>query len=217
MSTPRVKICGITTPEDAAMAARLGADAIGVLVGLSHASEDELGPDRAGAIMAGLPPFVAGTLVTHQTRLDDVCRLCRAVRPQVLQLHGPFPIEAISLLRKEFRALWIVACVHVESEAALDEAQRVALHVDAVLLDTKTPTRIGGTGMTHDWAISRRVRDALPATPIILAGGLTPDNVGRAIAEVRPYAVDVNSGVSVRRGVKSSELMARFIRAVRES
>jgi len=217
VSIPRVKVCGITTPEDAALAARLGVDAIGVLVGLSHASEDELDPERAGAIVAGLPPFVAGTLVTHRTTLEDVCRLCRAVRPQVLQLHGGFAMDALPALRETFPALRIVTAVHVDGEGTLDEARRVERFVDGVLLDTKTATRIGGTGITHDWAISRRVRDALRVTPVILAGGLTPDNVGRAIAEVRPYAVDVNSGVSVRRGVKSSELMARFIRAVRES
>src|SRR5439155_14941175 len=139
------------------------------------------------------------------------------VRPQVLQLHGGFALDTLPALREAFPALRIVIAVHVDGEGTLDEARRVARSVDGVLLDTKTATRIGGTGITHDWAISRRVREALRGRPVILAGGLTPDNVGRAIAEVRPYAVDVNSGVSVRRGVKSSELMARFIRAVRES
>jgi phosphoribosylanthranilate isomerase len=211
----RVKICGVTRAGDAALAASLGADAVGVLVGLSHASEDELDAEHARAIVTGLPPFVVGTLVTHRAELDEVRRLCRAVRPQVLQLHGAFPIEAIPALREAFPALRIVACVHVDGEATLAAAHRVASHVDAILLDTKTATRIGGTGMPHDWSISRRVREALPATPIVLAGGLTPDNVGRAIAEVQPYAVDVNSGVSLRRGAKSSELMERFIRAAK--
>jgi phosphoribosylanthranilate isomerase len=215
MPTARVKICGVTRTEDAALAASLGADAVGVLVGLSHASEDELDVEHARAIVAGLPPFVAGTLVTHRTELDEVRRLCRAVRPQVLQLHGAFSLDAVPALRETFPALRIVACVHVEGEPTLAAAQRVAPHVDAILLDTKTATRIGGTGVTHDWSISRRVREALPTTPIILAGGLTPDNVGRAIVEVRPYAVDVNSGVSVCRGVKSPGLMERFTRAAK--
>src|SRR6185369_13147910 len=156
------------------------------LVGLSHASEDGLDVERARAIVAGLPPFVAGTLVTHRTELEEVRRLCRAVRPQVLQLHGAFPMDAVPALRATFPALRIIACVHVEGEATLAAAQRVARHVDAVLLDTKTTTRIGGTGMTHDWSVSRRVREALGPTAVVLAGGLTPDNVARAIAEVGP-------------------------------
>ena len=213
----RVKICGVTTPADAALAARLGADAIGVLVGLLHPSEDELDPERAAGIVAALPPFVVGTLVTHRTELDELRRLCRLVRPHVVQLHGGIPRDDVSALRREFPTVRLVGCVHVDGERTLEDARRAAAHVDAILLDTKTATRIGGTGVTHDWSISRRVREALPTTPIILAGGLTPDNVARAIGVVRPYAVDVNSGVSARRGVKSAELIEGFISAVRAS
>jgi phosphoribosylanthranilate isomerase len=211
----RVKICGITTPADAALAVSLGADAVGVLVGLRHASDDEVDPARAATIVAGLPPFVAGTLVTHRTELGELRRLCGIVRPQVIQLHGGVPREGVAELRREFPALRLVGCVHVEGEGTLDDARRTARHVDAIILDTKTTLRMGGTGTTHDWSISRRVRETLAPTPVILAGGLTPDNVAGAIAEVRPYAVDVNSGVSLRRGVKSAELIERFIRAAR--
>jgi phosphoribosylanthranilate isomerase len=211
----RVKICGVTTPEDAALAARLGADAVGVLVGLVHASEDEVDPERAAAILATLPPFVAGTLVTHRAEREEVRRLCRAARPQVLQLHGDFPLEAIAGLRESFPALRIVKTVHVDGEQALEDARRAAPQVDAVLLDTRTATRIGGTGVTHDWTISRKIRDALSATPVILAGGLTPDNVARAVDHVRPHAVDVNTGVSLRRGQKSADLITRFVRAAK--
>lgn len=213
----RVKICGITTPADAALAARLGADAVGVLVGLGQPSEDELDPDRAAALVAALPPFVAGVLVTHRTDPGELGRLCRVVRPQIVQLHGGVATDTVAALRAQFPALRIVGCVHVEGERTLDEARRAAGMVDGIILDTKTATRVGGTGVPHDWSISRRVREALPATPIVLAGGLTPDNVARAIATVGPYAVDVNSGVSLRRGVKSPELIERFIRAAHAS
>ena len=215
--TVRVKICGVTTPEDAALAARLGADAVGVLVGLSHASEDELDPEPAGAILATLPPFVVGTLVTHRTRLEDVQRLCRATRPHAVQLHGDVADDVIPGLRELFPSLRIVKTVHVDGEGSVDAAHRVAPHVDAVLLDTRTATRIGGTGLTHDWSITRRIRDALADTPVILAGGLTPDNVAAAVDRVHPSAVDVNSGVSLRRGQKSDELLARFIRTAKTS
>jgi phosphoribosylanthranilate isomerase len=213
--TTRVKICGITTPQDAAVAAALGADAIGVLVGLVHASEDEVPLERAAEILRVLPPFVAGTLVTHRSEPEEVRRLCGAVQPSVLQLHGDFAPEAMPALREEFRTLRIIKTVHVETEAALERARQVAPYVDAILLDTRTAARIGGTGLVHDWSISRRIRDALTATPLILAGGLSPANVAGAIERVRPYAVDVNSGVSLRRGVKSADLMARFIHAAK--
>lgn len=211
----RVKVCGVTTAADAALVARLGADAVGVLVGLAHPSEDELDAEGARAVVAALPPFVAATLVTHRTEPEEVRRLCHAVHTPVVQLQARVSTDAVAALRAEFPALRIVACVHVEDEGALDDAKRIAPHVDGLLLDSRTATRLGGTGVPHDWSISRRVRDTLPETPVILAGGLTPRNVARAIADVRPYAVDVNSGVSVRRGQKSPELVEAFIRAAK--
>jgi phosphoribosylanthranilate isomerase len=211
----RVKICGITTHEDASAAVNLGTDALGFLVGLLHESEDEISAKAAAEIVATLPPFVSGTLVTHRAELAEVRELCKDVRPQVLQLHGAFPLDRIPQLREEFPSLKIIKAVHVENKLAVDLAKTAAPYVDAVLLDTKTATRIGGTGVTHDWSISRRIRDALVGTRVILAGGLNPENVASAVVQVRPYAVDVNSGVSIRRGKKSPELMERFIRAAK--
>jgi phosphoribosylanthranilate isomerase len=213
----RVKICGITAYEDATNAIRLGADSLGFLVGLDYESEDELKAKEARELIAALPPFVMGTLVTHRTDLAAVRELCRDAHPQALQLHAEFALERIPQLREEFPWLKIIKAIQVESELAIGLAQRAAPHVDAVLLDTKVGTRIGGTGMTHDWSISQRIRDALSGTPVILAGGLTPGNVVSAIGRVRPYAVDVNSGVSIRRGKKSPLLMEEFIRAAKHT
>ncbi len=217
MPVTRVKICGIATAQDAAAAVALGADALGFLVGLEHEAEDALTVKEAGALMAALPPYVAGTLVTHWTRPADVRDLCRQAHPAVVQLQGDFPLAGIAELREQFPAIKIVKTIHVAAEATVVSAMAAARYADAILLDTKTATRIGGTGIVHDWTVSRQVRDALPATPVILAGGLTPDNVVRAVDTVRPYAVDVNTGVSLRPGRKSPELMARFIWAVRQA
>jgi phosphoribosylanthranilate isomerase len=109
----------------------------------------------------------------------------------------------------------IIKAVHVEGEDSIEVARQAAPYADAILLDTRTEARLGGTGLTHDWAISRRIRDAVAATPVILAGGLTPGNVTGAIRQVRPYAVDVNSGVSLQRGRKSPALVEAFVRAAR--
>jgi phosphoribosylanthranilate isomerase len=208
----RVKFCGITTSEDLTSAVRLGADALGFLVGLVYDSEDQLTAKEAGALIAMLPPFVAGTLVTHRTELSEVRDFCREAKPQILQLHSDFRPDRIPALREEFPGLKIIRAVHVKNEEAIAVARDVAPYVDAVLLDTKTDTRLGGTGITHDWSISRQIRDALGGTPVILAGGLKPENVSKAIDQVRPYAVDVNSGVSVKRGKKSVTRMEEFIR-----
>lgn len=211
----RVKVCGITTAEDAWTAIDLGVDALGFLVGLLHESEDELSAHDAGKIVEGLPPFIGTTLVTHRADPADVRDLVGHVRPQVVQLHGAYPLERISALREAFPAVKIIKAVHVDGEASIAAALEAARHADAVLLDSRTPTRIGGTGLTHDWSISRRIREALATTPVILAGGLTPDNVADAIERVQPYAVDVNSGVSLRRGKKSPPLIEAFMRAAR--
>jgi phosphoribosylanthranilate isomerase len=210
----RVKVCGITTRDDARAAIDRGVDALGFLVGLLHASEDELTATDARKIVETLPPFVVAVLVTHRHDPADVRELVREVRPHAVQLQGAFPLDDIPALR-ESCGVRTVKVVHVEGEASVSAAVEAARHADAVLLDTKTPTRIGGTGLTHDWALSRRIRDEIDPVPVILAGGLTPDNVARAIQQVNPYAVDANSGVSVRRGQKSPELVDRFVRAAR--
>lgn len=211
----RIKICGITTLADARVAIQAGADALGFLVDLLYPSEDELAPEAAAEIVAALPPFVSPTLVTHAVEPARVRELVRAVHPHVLQLHGAFALEEIPPFRADFPHLKVIKAVHVEGTEAIERARRAAQYADAVLLDTKTATRLGGTGLTHDWEISRRIREALGERPVILAGGLNPDNVAAAIEQVRPWAVDVNSGVSARRGVKSAAAVQSFVRCAR--
>jgi phosphoribosylanthranilate isomerase len=211
----RVKICGITTLDDAWAAIDLGADGLGFLVGLLYESEDEVSADAAGKIVESLPPFVSTTLVTHRADPAEVGELLSRARAQVVQLHGPYPPAQIPTLRDAFPGVKIVKAVHVDGEGSIAAAVTAARYADAVLLDTKTATRIGGTGITHDWSLSRRIRDTLAPAPVILAGGLTPANVTVAIDTVQPYAVDVNSGVSIRRGKKSPQLIEDFVRAVK--
>ena len=213
----RVKICGITTREDAWTAIELGADAVGFLVGLLYASEDALTGADAGKLVEHVSPFVSATLVTHRANLAEVRKLVREVAPQVVQLHGPYPIDQIPALRDSCPAVKVIKAVHVTGDDSIGAAVDAARYADAVLLDSKTATRIGGTGVTHDWALSRKIRETLAPTPVILAGGLTAANVAQAIETVEPYAVDVNSGVSIRRGKKSRTLIEEFMRAAKRS
>lgn len=214
---PRVKICGITNQEDARTAISLGADALGFLVGLIYPSVDQLTPERARELVKFLPPFVNSVLVTHQSDPEEVSFLVTAVGPHVLQLHGAFAIEEIPLLRQRFPHLKILKAVHVEGEEAIEVSREVAPHVDGILLDSRTATRLGGTGVTHDWSISRRICEALSGTPVILAGGLRPDNVVSAIETVQPFGVDVNTGVCAEPGRKSPALLRRFIQGAKRT
>lgn len=212
----RVKICGITNPDDAGAAIAAGADALGFLVGLDYRAGDEISPERARRLVAVLPPFVSSVLVTHRVRLDEVVALCRAIGPHAVQLHGPYPVREIPALRAELPHLKVIKAVHPMDDDGLDSALAAEAFVDALVLDSKTPHRIGGTGVTHDWRRSRAIRDDV-GVPVILAGGLDPDNVAAGIEEVRPFGVDVNTGVSEYPGKKSIDKLRRFIAEARQA
>jgi phosphoribosylanthranilate isomerase len=185
---------------------------VGCLVGLDYATPDRVDPATARAIFEALPPFVARVLVTHRTGLAEVTALMRESGATVAQLHGEFPTVAISALREALPYATIVKSVHVTGEDSIAAAVAAARIADAVLLDTKSRGRIGGTGMTHDWSISARIT-AASSKPVILAGGLTPDNVAEAIAAVRPYAVDANSGTRGADGFKDHAKIRAFVAA----
>jgi phosphoribosylanthranilate isomerase len=210
----RVKICGMRRVDDALAAVLAGADAIGCLVGLDYATPDRVDPATAREIFEALPPFVARVLVTHRTGLAEVTALMRESGATVVQLHGEFPTVAISALREALPYATIVKSVHVTGEETIAAAVAASRVADAVLLDTKARGRIGGTGVTHDWSISARIAAAL-AKPVILAGGLTPDNVAEAIAHVHPYAVDVNSGTRGADGFKDHAKIRAFVATAR--
>ncbi|MEM7482910.1 MAG: phosphoribosylanthranilate isomerase [Acidobacteriota bacterium] len=207
----RVKICGIATLEDASIALGYGADALGFLVGLHYETPDRLTADRARYLVSELPPFVTSVLVTHLTDLADVRDLCARVGVSSVQLHGDFPIRDIPNLRSALPHLKIIKAVHSDDRESYEAAMKASYAADAILLDTRVGERIGGTGKTHDWDRSRRIREALEGFPVILAGGLGPDNVESAIERVQPFGVDVNTGVQGKPGRKDPDRVRRFI------
>jgi len=210
----RVKICGVARVEDALVIGEAGADAVGCLVGLDHPSPDEVTAATARAVFSVLPPFVARVLVTHRTTFGEVADLVRDTGATVVQLHGEFPLVAVPALREALPYLSIVKCVHVTGEEAIAAARAAARVSDAVLLDTKVKGRIGGTGKTHDWSISARIVES-SSKPVILAGGLNPDNVAEAIQRVHPYGVDSNSGTRTPSGAKDHAKVRAFVAAAR--
>lgn len=208
----RVKICGITRPEDGRAAARLGADAIG-LVFYDH-SPRAVSLDQAAAVMAGLPPFVTTVGLFVDPSAETVERVLGRLALDLLQFHGDEAPEFCA----RFGRPWLKA---IRMRPGLDlQAEAERYHqARGLLLDAYRPGVPGGTGEVFEWD---RVPQAL-AGSIILAGGLTPDNVAAAIEQVRPYAVDVSGGVESAQGIpkripnriKDVAKMAAFIGEVR--
>ena len=218
----KVKICGIVCLEDALMAASLGADALGFLVGVRHRAEDAIPASEARRIVHSLPPFVASVLVTHLTEAEPIIKLWQEIGTTAIQLHDDTPLFELRTLRQRLPGVSLTKAVHVTGPEAVDKALRYRGLVNAIVADTvmSTEDRIGGTGRTHDWEISRRIRETC-SLPLILAGGLTPDNVALAVRSVKPYAVDVNSGVEdpqgCPKGRKDPERLKAFIETAREA
>lgn len=206
----RAKICGHRSLRDLEVSIGAGADAVGLISGVRHRSEDALPADGARALLARVPVFVTSVLVTHLRTAADVLALHRAVPAQVVQLHDQISDVEVETLRRNLPGVPLLRAVHVVDDASLLRAVDVARLADAVLLDSRTEDRIGGTGRTHDWSLSRRIVEALDV-PVVLAGGLTPDNLSEALGIVRPYAVDVNSGVDDSAGDKDPDRVTRFV------
>jgi phosphoribosylanthranilate isomerase len=211
MTTPRIKICGITTVEDGLLAARLGADALGL--NLFPGSKRVVAREVVCELTGQLPPFVEPVLLFVNEPLTAVVETLQAlssVRPlRTVQWHGddpPLPPSAAWHFIPAFAVVDASSLVRVT--AYLDRCRDAGRLPAAVLLDGHAPGQYGGTGRTAPWQL---LADFRPGVPVILAGGLTPDNVAEAVRLVRPYAVDVAGGVESAPGVKDADRIRRFI------
>ncbi|MCT0226041.1 phosphoribosylanthranilate isomerase [Synechococcus sp. CS-1328] len=212
----RVKICGIRRLSDALLAVHGGANAVGVLVGQKHASSDFIAADLAAQILAALPPFVSGVLVSHLEDPAALIELIEQTGARVVQVHGAMSPQGLRELRRRIDGLTLLKAIHIQGPEALEAAAAFAPCVDALLADSANPRtgQVGGTGLTHDWHLTARIRASLPV-PLILAGGLDASNVGQAIEQVQPFGVDVNSGVKGSDGFKDPASLHAFLAAVR--
>ena len=202
MSQVRIKICGITRAEDALEAVRLGADALGF--NFFRASKRYISPAAAAGIVARLRPFVTTVGVFVNQPEAELRAIAAESGIQVFQLHGDEPPDLCARL-----PLPVVKAIAVDQVKTLSSL--LSYEVSAFLLDT--PSRgFGGSGVPFDWSLAEGVSEV---APVILAGGLTPENVAEAIRAVHPYAVDVASGVESAPGEKDPARMARFIDAAR--
>ncbi|HEY8490819.1 MAG TPA: phosphoribosylanthranilate isomerase [Dehalococcoidia bacterium] len=216
MAVVRVQIAGISTLEDALAADRFGADAVGFTLRLPDGPHDGLTEAGAREIIERLPPFITPVLITYVDNAREAIDLCRYLRVTALQLHGPIEPGQIRRIKEELPYLKVIKGINVVGESSLVEARRFEAAVDALILDTydRESGRRGATGRPHDWRISARVVREV-RVPVMLAGGLTPENVGAAIAEVRPWGVDVHTGIETPEGAKDLNRMRIFIAAAK--
>lgn len=203
MSRTRIKICGITRLEDALLACELGADAIGLV--MTPSSPRCVPLDRARAIRHALPSFVSAVVLTHDLPARRVAEIVDSVRPDLIQFHG----SEDAAFCESFGVRYTKA---VGMAGEVDVRELVASHPRArgFVLDGHPPGAQGGQGRTFDW--SRIPRDL--GRPVILAGGLKAENVGDAIRTVRPWSVDLASGVESSPGIKDAAKMRGFFAAV---
>ena len=207
----RVKVCGITRREDREAVVAAGADAVGVINGVSVDTPREVDDETAAALVAGVPPLVTSVLVTMPEAVQSVARRVETVQPDVVQVHDGLTPSKLGALRRrvDAKVVAVVDADHAEIEAYADAA-------DALLVDSVDAEGGGGTGETHDWDRTREIVDTLDA-PVVLAGGLTPENVAEAVGTVRPFGVDVASGVEAEGGVKDHDAVRAFVQQAKRA
>lgn len=201
----KTKICGITNLEDALLAVDAGADALGFV--FFKESPRHIFPEQAAAIIRHLPPLVQIVGLFVNETLDTVNETADLCGLDIVQLHGDESPEFCTAVRRR-----VIKALRVKDITCLDSINDY--RVAAILLDAWSPTAHGGTGLTFNWEVAASVAQT---GCIILAGGLTPDNVADAVRQVRPYAVDVSSGVESSPGKKDPQLVQTFIRLAKNS
>jgi phosphoribosylanthranilate isomerase len=203
----RIKVCGIMNQSELLQAISAGVDAVGFVVEIGD-SRHSISANEAADLIKLVPIFTKSVAVIAPENVDEAEELAIGTRSDVLQVHGSLSPEDLAELKKRIPQK-IVAAVAAGSKDAFCYASSV----DAILLDTLVNGKLGGTGAVHDWNQSADLVVSLKV-PVILAGGLNPDNVVEAILKVRPYAVDVSSGTETR-GKKDPEKIRSFVREVR--
>lgn len=215
MKTVKVKICGITSEEDLKMVCNMGADAVGFVVGVSS-SPRNLTMEKAEKLIKLVPVFVKSVAVVVPKTIEEVSAVYERLKPNAIQIHGEEVLN-VQVLREKLSDTCLIKAVSVKSKETVDNTIKESKVFDAVLLDSCLPGKYGGIGMVHDWELSKNVREAIHPKPLILAGGLNPENVKNAIQTVKPYAVDVSTGVESKPGVKDPEKVEAFIKNTRET
>src|SRR5258706_10071691 len=210
--TPRVKICCISSAQEAALAIACGASALG-LVSHMPSGPGVISDEQIAEIVATVPPPIGTFLLTSRQSVSDIIAQHRFCRTNCIQICDTLTSGTHRELKDALPGIAIVQVIHVVGPESVDEACAVAPYVDAILLDSGNQKlavkELGGTGKTHDWTLSRKIRERI-GIPIFLAGGLTPENVAQAIQEVAPFGIDLCSGVRTNGKLDEAKLKRFF-------
>jgi phosphoribosylanthranilate isomerase len=212
---PRIKICCISSVDEAKLAIKYGASALGLVSKMP--SGPGVIPDEDIVLIANIiPPPVAAFLLTSETEAKQIISQQKKIRTNTLQLVDKVGINVYNEIRNELPGISIVQVVHVIDESSIEYASEVSEYADAILLDSGNPylkiKELGGTGRTHNWNISKTIRESI-SIPVFLAGGLNPENVREAIETVEPFGVDLCSGVRTN-GKLDEQKLKKFFEAV---
>jgi len=214
----RIKICCISSEEEAGLAIEAGADALG-LVGSMPSGPGMITDDEIAKITAAVPPPIATFLLTSETDAAEIIRHHQQVNTSTIQIVDSLTSGTYQEIRKALPCVKLVQVIHVIDQSSVDEALHLAPEVDAILLDSGNPKlkvkELGGTGRVHDWSLSQQIRQGVNI-PVFLAGGLQPENVQEAIRLVQPFGVDLCSGVRTG-GRLDEDKLIRFVVAVKEA
>jgi len=197
MTRPRVKICCISSIEEAKLAIEYGASALG-LVGHMPSGPGVIGDELIYQIAKTVPPPISTFLLTSETKPQDIIIHYKRVQTTTIQIVDALEKREYQLLRDVLPNVKVVQVIHVIDENSVKEAIEISNYVDTILLDSGNPNlsvkELGGTGRTHNWELSREIRNSIPI-PLFLAGGLNKDNVRQAIETVQPFGLDLCSSV----------------------
>ena len=208
----KVKICCINSVAEAKMAMSHGASAIG-LVGKMPSGPGPIEDELIKSIAITIPPPIATFLLTCETSAEQIINHHQRTITSTIQLVDELHEKDYAIIKKALPAIKLVQVIHVNDEGSVEEAINVSQYVDAILLDSGNPKltikELGGTGRTHDWKLSRKIKESINI-PLFLAGGLNAENVRQAIDVVNPYGVDVCSGVRTNGQLDENKLKAFF-------
>lgn len=220
-----VKICGVSSIEDAQLCARYGANAIGILLTkpgrCREPGSDRLAPDEAALLVAALQGSLHTVLLVHASEVGEIIALAKRIEPSALQVQSNVPPQDLLEVKKQCPQISIIKSFSVHKGLNIDELEAEIRHyvdhgaIDAVLLDSER----GGSGVMHDWAMSREIVARFTNIPVLLAGGLNKDNIAQARRLVGPYGVDVMTGVNSphRRDQKDQSRLREFFMAWNEA
>jgi phosphoribosylanthranilate isomerase len=204
----RVKICCIRSVDEAILAIRYGASALGLVADMPS-GPGVISEDLISEIASVVPPYVTSVLLTSRKSVDKIVKQHQRCSTNAIQMVDRLERGSYRELRELLPGIDIIQVIHVVGEESIDEAIKVAPQVYAILLGSGNPNleikELGGTGRTHDWDLSKKIRDSI-GKPVILAGGLNAENVVDAIRRVEPYAVDVCNGVRTNNMLDEAKL-----------